>query len=220
MITENQQGKEPLSKMQTRILDAAKYLFAKRGFKATTTRMIASEAGINEVTLFRNFKTKENILVQLINNSFLREENQGLKKCLEMEVREEKDVEEMLYQFGLAFFNTILVENKEIFFINLIELEERPEYSGMMSGNISRVLGMLVERLGDLYTQGVLANADFQIAALLYIQSLIGTFLMKYRVKSDYYPFTAEELCRKAASFLLHGICTRPAGPTELKLSS
>ncbi len=41
-----------------RILEAALNLFSKDGFHATTTRKIAQKAEVNEVTLFRLFKSK------------------------------------------------------------------------------------------------------------------------------------------------------------------
>ena len=44
------------------ILDAALAVLAREGYGGATTRKIAEEAGINEVTLFRKFKTKENLL--------------------------------------------------------------------------------------------------------------------------------------------------------------
>lgn len=46
----------------TDILAAAATLFAERGYKATTTRMIAEKAGVNEVTIFRRFGSKRGIL--------------------------------------------------------------------------------------------------------------------------------------------------------------
>ncbi len=42
----------------TRILEAALNLFSKNGFHTTTTRKIAHKAQVNEVTLFRLFKSK------------------------------------------------------------------------------------------------------------------------------------------------------------------
>lgn len=47
------------------ILNAAAELFAERGYKGTTTRAIAELAGVNEVTLFRQFKNKQGILLAL-----------------------------------------------------------------------------------------------------------------------------------------------------------
>ncbi len=45
-----------------RILEAASELFAERGYQATTTRLIAERAGVNEVTLFRGFGNKQGVL--------------------------------------------------------------------------------------------------------------------------------------------------------------
>ncbi len=45
-----------------RILAAATRVFARDGLQGATTREIAREAGVHEVTLFRHFLTKENLL--------------------------------------------------------------------------------------------------------------------------------------------------------------
>jgi AcrR family transcriptional regulator len=45
-----------------RILEAAARVYAKHGFKGATTRLIAIEAGVNEVTLFRTFGSKGALL--------------------------------------------------------------------------------------------------------------------------------------------------------------
>ena len=44
--------------IRDRILDAAKRIYAQHGFRGATTRLIAIEAGVNEVTLFRTFGSK------------------------------------------------------------------------------------------------------------------------------------------------------------------
>lgn len=49
-----------------RILDAAHRLFVGQGFRGATTRRIAEEAGVNEVTLFRQFSCKEELLAAAI----------------------------------------------------------------------------------------------------------------------------------------------------------
>jgi len=48
-----------------RILEAARQLFAAKGFEASTTRDIADAAGIASGTLFNYFTTKETILASL-----------------------------------------------------------------------------------------------------------------------------------------------------------
>ena len=45
-----------------RLLDAAAETFSRDGIQGATTREIARRAGVNEVTLFRHFKSKEQLL--------------------------------------------------------------------------------------------------------------------------------------------------------------
>lgn len=51
-----------------RILEAAHDVFAREGFRGATTRRIAAEAGVNEVTLFRHFSGKEDLLAAAIDH--------------------------------------------------------------------------------------------------------------------------------------------------------
>jgi AcrR family transcriptional regulator len=44
-----------------KIIDAALKVFGEKGYKGATTRIIAEKAGFSELTLFRKFKTKENL---------------------------------------------------------------------------------------------------------------------------------------------------------------
>jgi outer membrane protein len=48
------------------ILDAAAHLYGEHGFRGTTTRRIAQEAGVNEVTLFRLFGSKTALLLEAL----------------------------------------------------------------------------------------------------------------------------------------------------------
>ena len=51
---------------EQRILDAALKVFASEGYTGATTRKIAEEANVAEVTLFRKFQSKENLLREVL----------------------------------------------------------------------------------------------------------------------------------------------------------
>ncbi|HET8686029.1 MAG TPA: TetR/AcrR family transcriptional regulator [Methanosarcina sp.] len=51
---------------EQRILDAALRVFASEGYTGATTRRIAEEANVAEVTLFRKFQSKENLLREVL----------------------------------------------------------------------------------------------------------------------------------------------------------
>ena len=51
------------------LLDVAAKLYSEHGWRGTTTRRIAEAAGVNEVTLFRLFGSKESLLVEAISTA-------------------------------------------------------------------------------------------------------------------------------------------------------
>ncbi len=53
-----------------RLLRAAAVVFARQGLSGATTRAIAEQAGVNEVTLFRHFRTKERLLSAVVHDNF------------------------------------------------------------------------------------------------------------------------------------------------------
>jgi len=56
---------------RTRILDAAAELFREKGFRATTVREIADAVDLYSGSLFHYFKTKEDILMEILRTAFV-----------------------------------------------------------------------------------------------------------------------------------------------------
>ena len=52
--------------VREQLLEAAVKVFAHAGFRGATTRRIAQEAGVNEVTLFRQFGSKEGLILEAV----------------------------------------------------------------------------------------------------------------------------------------------------------
>lgn len=52
--------------IKNRILSAAARVYSQHGFRGATTRLIATEAGVNEVTLFRTFGSKAELLQAML----------------------------------------------------------------------------------------------------------------------------------------------------------
>ena len=60
----------PASETHQRILCAAAAAFARWGLQGATTRQIARDAHVNEVTLFRHFQTKEKLIAAVVQHTF------------------------------------------------------------------------------------------------------------------------------------------------------
>ena len=52
--------------IRQQIIDAAVRVYSDVGFRGATTRRIADEAGVNEVTLFRTFGSKAALIAEAV----------------------------------------------------------------------------------------------------------------------------------------------------------
>jgi TetR/AcrR family transcriptional regulator len=69
------------------IIEAAGDLFSRKGFNGTTTRDLASGAGVHEAVLFRHFKNKEEIYSAALENRLSRNRQstlQLMEKCADV----------------------------------------------------------------------------------------------------------------------------------------
>ena len=60
----------PPASARQRLLDAATQVFSREGLAGSTPREIARVAGVNEVTLFRHFHTKEGLISAVVGQNF------------------------------------------------------------------------------------------------------------------------------------------------------
>ena len=52
--------------LRQKLIEAAARVYGEHGFRGATTRRIAEEAGVNEVTLFRHFGSKEALIAECV----------------------------------------------------------------------------------------------------------------------------------------------------------
>jgi AcrR family transcriptional regulator len=107
---------------EQKFLEAALKIFAEKGYKGTTTAAIAKEAGFNEKTLFRNFKTKKNLYdLVLIRNGekFIQEFMESVNEDIKFESAADflenfiKDLDKVMFD-NFEFFNLSINESSEI----------------------------------------------------------------------------------------------------------
>ncbi|NCU17512.1 TetR/AcrR family transcriptional regulator [Pallidibacillus pasinlerensis] len=127
-LVDNLDNPKQVTKSQEKILDAALKLFADRGFEASSTADIAKEAGVAEVTLFRNFKSKNNLLYHILAPIFIQFNSKKYVGPLQ-EIFEEgsnKNTKEVLKSAFNERLNK-LAENQKVVKILLQESYLQPE---------------------------------------------------------------------------------------------
>lgn len=65
-----------------RLLKAATVLFASHGYRGTSTQQIAALAGVNQVTVFRLFRSKRALFLKVLERSIARNTLDSLQKTL------------------------------------------------------------------------------------------------------------------------------------------
>lgn len=100
-----------------KIVEATLRVLQREGFQKATTKKIAAEAGVNEVTIFRNYENKQN-LIETTKNYYLKILTDAISEIFEFD--EDEGIEEYL---KISFFG-ILNLSDEDFSILKIAMEE------------------------------------------------------------------------------------------------
>jgi len=199
-LKDNIQKEPGESALSARIVEAAKLLFMENGFKGTTTKLIAEKAGVNEVTLFRHFKNKEGIFVEISKDIAIYGH-----KHLESITESNVPPEEMFYQFGMALYSQI-VQSKGVLIVAIIESKKRSQLIENITIKLRTIVEILEKKLIALHEEGILAENDFFTAALMYVESLIGLFIVQSRLSGELIPVEIERLCRSASRIFFNGL--------------
>ena len=143
-MNENNSSSNP-EETRARIMQAASQLFAEKGFSGTTTRTIAKRSGVNEVTLFRHFGTKEN-LAKAIMDQF-----GGLAIAEDLSARFSGDYVQDLTLVGHAMMK-VMTERSDAMRMAICEAGNFPEFQQVVAENprqLRRMLARYFERQMD-----------------------------------------------------------------------
>ncbi len=115
-----------------RILQAAARVFAEQGYARATTRALATAAGVNEVTLFRHFGSKQNLFAAVI------EQFGGLAVSTALEAHLTGDYHQDLLAMGNQLLQ-VLLQRKDAVRLMLCEATHFPEVQAVMVQNPRRL---------------------------------------------------------------------------------
>ncbi len=146
-----------------RILDTAIGLFSTKGYSGATTREIAQQAGVAEVTLFRHFASKEKLLEAVISHySAIPGLKSFLPKALEM------PYEEALVGMADMFLDT-LIQLKDWIRIMHAEVQRSPDkVLAIYHSFLDDLLEIFASYFRELQKRGVLRNFDPDLGARVF----------------------------------------------------
>ncbi len=150
--------------VNNQILDAALEVIVQRGYTGATTREIAAAAGINEVTLFRRFGSKDKLLRAVV--------EQEAERFAATGVRYSGDLEGDLLRV-VQFYRDLMATRGRVIVMILDEIPRQPTLQEIMQTPIAifREIAALIQRYQD---DGVLVKEP-PIQALA---SLVGPLFL------------------------------------------
>jgi AcrR family transcriptional regulator len=163
----SQPAKSGVEKTRERILQAAAQVFSEKGYAGATTRAITAEAGVNEVTLFRHFGNKKNLMLAVINRfSAL----PGLEAALEGQFT--GDYRQDLLRIGTHFL-AVMDRRRKAILMTMCEAQRQPELREVIAQPPARQRQMLGKYLRQQIERGVVRDLpDPELAA----QAFFGMF--------------------------------------------
>src|SRR5690625_4984484 len=159
-----------------KIIRAAIDLVDEKGYKGATTRMIAEVAGVNEVTLFRQFGSKQGVLEAAIEKySFFDEIDDVMNKQIQWNLDADLQMLSKAYQ-------NIVGAKRGIILISLREEGRFPELDQAISKLPTSYRDTLVDYFKVMINRGKMAPIDARVAATHFIMINFGYFFLKERL--------------------------------------
>jgi len=148
-----------------KIISAAAEVGSKVGYSKATTKIIAKAAGVNEVTLFRHFGSKENLFSAAIEQYG----DPALVPIIQSQFT--GDYRTDLNMVG-NFFLDIMVARKEMLHLMLCESANIPEVRTVLARNPRELRQMLAQYLRSQMEKGVIKEQHPEVLA----QAFLGMF--------------------------------------------
>ena len=201
---------------RNKILHAAARVYAVHGWRGATTRRIAEEAGVNEVTLFRQFGSKEALLGAAMNECARFECHKSLP-ALPAEPQRE------LLEWASAHHDNLC--RMRVFVRQLMsEVEERPTASGCAAHGPSAAAAQLrdyvvtLRRNGWLNPAALNGNAADPSDVTAAVTMLLGALFadaMSRDVMPEMYSLNPEQSVASYVRLFLRALGVRyaPAAP-------
>ena len=184
-----------------RILDTAIGLFSTKGFSGATTREIALQAGVAEVTLFRHFASKEQLFEAVITHySVLPGLKSFLPRALEM------SYEEALVGMADLLLDT-LVQIKDWIRIMHSEILRSPDkLLTIYHTFLDEIFEVFASYFRELQKRGSLRDFDPELGARVFHSMFYCFFNMEELLgRKDYRPTDRARAIREFVSLFIRG---------------
>ena len=193
----------PADDTRQRILHAAAQVFADEGYARATTRALAAAAGVNEVTLFRHFGSKENLFAAVI------DQFAGPAVTMALEAQLSGDPAQDLRIVGIQLLE-LLLKRGDALRLMLCEAAHFPEVQKVMVQNPRQIRRMLASYIGQQVEEGRFRSLHPEVAAQAFSGMLFAHAIAQGLLEDSIEPeVTKEELVDQFVEIFMNGMVVR-----------
>lgn len=198
----------PRGEARRLLLDAARDLFGRQDYRATTTREIAEAAGVTEYLLFRHFGSKAGLFREALVLPFTNFVD-DFGRTWQAVVPEETDEEELSRQFVGQLYD-VLVDHKGLL-LTLVASDglSKEEIESAGIADIRRTLTLL----GQISSEGMrmrgIASGRPDMAAHSTVAMIVGMVALRSTFFGSKPP-SREAIVDELVQAVLHGFLHRP----------
>ena len=192
-----------------RILTGALQLIASQGYKGATTRAIAEAAGVNEVTIFRQFGNKKQLFLAVLERySAVMDIEEALQTQLSGNYRQD------LIRIGTIFLRMMLARS-QVILMSICEAQHDDEVREIVAQPPVRQQQLLAEYLREQMDKGVVRDLpDPDLAAQVFL-AMFFEFSIRRSLESNDQPVQVEETVQQLVDIFISGTAT--INPIELQ---
>ncbi len=192
----------PKKDTESKILDAALELFSEKGFKATTTKIIAEKAEVNEVTIFRYYGSKEKLFFAVVDRVTI-----DRMDVLQMELEPSENMADELAMIG-SFMAKSMVEKASFFRLMVLEIDRYPELwerIGTVPMGAIAMLGQYFERAKE---KGLVRkDVDTEVMAVSFFSFIFRILVANAFLGDDLFMKTdRDDGMRQFAEIFVNGV--------------
>lgn len=153
---------------EDKIIDAAIVLFSQKGYTAVTTKEIAKEAGVSEMTLFRHFENKHNLFERAFDRFVFTPKFIALFENLEWNL--ERDL------FNIcSSYQDVLKKNQRIILMHLKNDEFNPQFEKMLLKFPNEFKNLLSRYFEEMRNRGIIVENP-ETLAVSFLATNFGLF--------------------------------------------
>lgn len=184
--------------IRDRLIEAAARVYAETGYRGATTRRIAQQAGVNEITLFRHFGSKDALIQEALRCRAGHDEASTLPE-------NPRDPRRELLEWCRSRFDNLYASRSVIRKV-MGEMEEHPEIVPFASKGATESACELVGYVSRLIDLGLAAPDTNPRAAATMLMGALFAEAMGRDIMTDVYASSVDEAIAEKVHFFTRAL--------------